>query len=177
LFTGGIHPRKNLINLLKAFSQFKKWQHSNMKLVLAGRLAWQYDEVIEKLKTYKYREDVVVTGYLPSAELARLTGGAYAMVYPSWFEGFGLPVIEAMQCEVPVITSSTSSMPETGGDAALYADPSQPDEIAKHMLDLYKDEIRRSRLIAAGKQQASRFSWDLAASQLWEQISQAAAKG
>ncbi|GAC1396394.1 MAG: glycosyltransferase family 1 protein [Sediminibacterium sp.] len=170
LFTGGIHPRKNLLNLLKAFSLFKKWQHSNMKLLVAGRLAWQYDTILEKLKTYKYREDVVLLDHLPDDQLARVTASAYALVYPSYFEGFGLPIAEAMQCGVPVITSNTSSMPETGGAAALYADPGDPDAIAKHMLTLYKDEIFRSRLIEAGKEHAAGFHWDKAAAAFWQQI-------
>lgn len=176
LFTGGIHPRKNLINLLKAFSLFKKWQHSNMKLLVAGRLAWHYEEVIEKLKSYKYRNDVVLLGYLPEEQLAAVTAAAYAMVYPSFFEGFGLPIIEAMQSGVPVITSNASSMPETGGNAALYADPTDPDAIAKNMLNLYKDETLRSRLIESGKIQAARFSWEIAAQQTWQNICRTAQK-
>lgn len=173
LFTGGIHPRKNLMNLLKAFSLFKKWQHSNMKLLVAGRLAWQYDAILEKLKSYKYRDDVVLLGYLPDEQLAKITASAYALVYPSFFEGFGLPIIESMQCGVPVITSNTSSMPEIGGDAALYADPSNPDSIAKQMLILYKDESKRALLAEAGKIQAAKFSWDKAAGQVWQNISEA----
>jgi glycosyltransferase involved in cell wall biosynthesis len=167
--TGGIHPRKNLMNLLKAFSLFKKWQHSNMKLVVAGRLAWQYNDIIEKLKTYKYRSDVILTGYLPDEELAKLTASAYAMVYPSFFEGFGLPIVEAMQSGVPVITSNTSSMPEVGGDAALYANPNDPNAIAKHMLALYRDETFRNKLVETGFEQAKRFNWDQAASLIWDE--------
>jgi glycosyltransferase involved in cell wall biosynthesis len=177
LFTGGIHPRKNLINLLKAFSLFKKWQHSNMKLLVAGRLAWDYDAMLEKLKTYKYRQDVVLLGYLPDEALAKVTAAAYAMVYPSYFEGFGLPIVEAMQSEVPVITGNSGSMPEIGGDAALYADPADPDRIAKHMLTLYKDETQRSLLAAAGRIQAAKFNWDLAAEKFWQNICRAAEKG
>ncbi|NCI48409.1 glycosyltransferase family 4 protein [Sediminibacterium roseum] len=174
LFTGGIHPRKNLMNLLKAFSLFKKWQHSNMKLLVAGRLAWDYEFFLEKLRTYKYREDVVLLGYQPEEELARITAGAYALVYPSYFEGFGLPIVEAMQAEVPVITSNTSSMPEIGADAALYADPSKPDEIAKHMQHVYRDEILRTSLIEKGKIRAAEFSWDKAAEELWQNVLAAA---
>lgn len=174
LFTGGIHPRKNLMNLLKAFSLFKKWQHSNMKLLVAGRLAWDYEDVLTKLKTYRYRDDVVLLDHVPDDQLKRITASAYALVYPSFFEGFGLPIIEAMQCEVPVVTSNTSSMPETGGDAALYADPSDPDAIAKHMMNLYKDESMRYALIAAGKIQAEKFSWDKAAAEIWQNILQVA---
>lgn len=170
LFVGGIHPRKNLMNLLRAFSLFKKWQRSNMKLLVAGRMAWQYDDIVEKLKTYKYRDDVVLLNYLPEDELANITASAYAMLFPSLFEGFGVPVIEAMQCAVPVITSNTSSLPEIGGSAALYADPTDADAIAKQMLQLYKDESLRNKLIEEGKVQAAKFSWDKTAELMWEVI-------
>ncbi len=170
LFTGGIHPRKNLMTLLKAFSLFKKWQQSNMKLLVAGRMAWDYEDILTKLKSYRYRDDVVLLGYLPDDQLAKITAAAYALVYPSFFEGFGLPLIEAMQCEVPVIASNTSSMPEIGGDAALYADPADPDAIAKHMMNLYRDESLRTSLVEAGKVQAAKFSWDTAAEAVWQNI-------
>jgi glycosyltransferase involved in cell wall biosynthesis len=170
LFIGGIHPRKNLMNLLKAFSLFKKWQQSNMKLLVVGRLAWQYDDILQKLKTYKYRDDVVLLGYQPEEQLALLTASAYALVYPSYFEGFGLPILEAMQAETPVITSDTSSMPEIGGNAALYADPADPDAIAKQMLFLYKNEAERTGLVGAGTIRAKEFSWDKSAEQVWQNI-------
>lgn len=170
LFTGGIHPRKNLLTLLKAFSLFKKWQHSNMKLLIAGRLAWQFDDLLEKLKTYKYRKDVVMLGYLPDEQLESITASAYALVYPSWFEGFGLPVLEAMQSEIPVIASNAGSLPETGGEAALYASPSDPDGLAKHMLSLYKDENLRTSRIEAGKLQAAGFNWDDSADRFYQLI-------
>lgn len=177
LFTGGIHPRKNLMNLLKAFSLFKKWQHSNMKLLVAGRLAWQYEEVLQKLKSYKYREDVILLDYLPEDDLAKITASAYALVYPSFFEGFGLPIIEAMQSGVPVICSDTSAMPETAGDAALYASPTDPEAIAKQMLALYKDETLRNQLIESGSKQAAKFNWDVSAELLWNNILLTAEKG
>jgi glycosyltransferase involved in cell wall biosynthesis len=170
LYTGSIHPRKNLLNLLKAFSIFKKWQHSEMKLVLAGRAAWKSESFIKSLDTYKYRNDLVLTGYLPDEELARLTASAYAMVYPSVFEGFGLPVVEAMQSGVPVVTSNTSALPETGGNAALYANPDMVDEIAGQMMLLYKDEALRARQVALGLEQAARYSWDESARKIWEVI-------
>lgn len=177
LFTGGIHPRKNLLNLMKAFSLFKKWQHSNMKLLIAGRLAWQYDDILTKLKSYKYRDDVVLLDYLPDDQLMKITASAYAVVYPSYFEGFGLPVIEAMQSGVPVITSDTSSMPEVGGDAALYANPDSPDDIAKHMLNLYRDEALRNEMTKKGTERANAYNWDSAAENLWQTILRAAQKG
>jgi glycosyltransferase involved in cell wall biosynthesis len=170
LFVGGVHPRKNLMNLLKAFSLFKKWQHSNMKLLIVGRLAWQYSDIIEKLKSYKYREDVVMLNYVSDHALMQLTASAYALVYPSFFEGFGLPILEAMQSGVPVITSNTSSMPEIAGDAALFASPDDPDAIAKQLLLIYKDESAREKLIEAGKLRAAGFSWEATANKFWEAI-------
>lgn len=147
-----------------------------MKLLVAGRLAWQYKELTEKLKTYKYRDDVVMLGYLPEEQLVRVTAAAYALVFPSFFEGFGVPVLEAMQAEVPVIASNAGSIPEVGGEAALYADPADPDAFAKQMLSLYKDETVRKNLIEKGKQQAAIFNWDKAANRFWQQILAVAAK-
>lgn len=170
IFTSAIHPRKNVVNLLKAFVQFKRRQKSGMKLVIVGRMAWQTDEIEKSKRLMPFKEDVIWTGYLDVKELARVTAAAYAMVYPSLFEGFGIPIVEAMQCEVPVITSTTSSMPEVGGDAALLADPEKPEDIAEKMGMIYKDERLRARLVAAAREQAQKFSWDKSAEALWEVI-------
>lgn len=170
LYTGSIHPRKNLVNLLKAFSVFKKRQKSNWKLVLAGRLAWKYQRFVEDLKRYKYRDDVVLTGFLPERELVRLTASAYAMVYPSYCEGFGVPVLEAIASEVPVITSSNSAMSEICGAAALYADPNDHQSIAEEMLLLYKDERLRGELVSRGQGLREKYSWDHSAALLWDAI-------
>jgi glycosyltransferase involved in cell wall biosynthesis len=170
LYVGAIHPRKNLMNLLKAFSLFKKRLKSNMKLVIAGRLAWKFEAFTEGLKTYKYRDDVIMPGYLPQQELIHLTASAYALVYPSFFEGFGVPPLEAMNCGVPVIASNASSIPEICGDAALFASPDNVEEIADKMMLLYKDEQLRSNLIAKGLEQAKQYSWDKTAQLLWQSI-------
>ncbi len=174
LYAGAIHPRKNLINLLKAFSVFKKRQQSNMKLLLAGRLAWKYESFLEQLKTYKYRDDVVMTGYLEEKELVKVTGSAYALVYPSLLEGFGVPVLEAMGCHVPVITSVNSAMQEIAKEAALYADPGNYNDIADKMMLLYKDENLRKRLIKKGSEIVTLYSWDKTAALLWQSILKAA---
>jgi glycosyltransferase involved in cell wall biosynthesis len=144
-----------------------------MKLLVAGRKAWQYDDLLQKIKTYKYREDVVLLDYLPEEQLQRVTAAAYALVYPSWFEGFGLPILEAMQCGVPVVCSNTSSMPEVAGDAALLVDPSDPDAIAKEMLSLYRNEGIRNAFIAKGLERTTQFSWDTTAAAVYESLRKA----
>lgn len=170
VYAGAIHPRKNLMNLLKAFSVFKKRQQTNMKLLLAGRLAWKYESFTESLKSYKYRDDVIMTGYIPEEELVNIIGAAYGMVYPSLLEGFGVPVLEAMQCDVPVITSDNSSMSEIAGDAALYADANSHTDIAEKMMLLYKDEKLRKELIEKGREAVKQYRWDKTASLLWQCI-------
>jgi glycosyltransferase involved in cell wall biosynthesis len=170
IYIGAIHPRKNLLNILKAFSVFKKRQQSNFKLIIAGRLAWKNDKLIESLKTYKYREDVIMPGYVEETELVNLLASAYCLVYPSLYEGFGVPPLEAMQSNVPVITSQNSSMQEICGDAALYADPHNHTDIADKMMQIYKDETLRKQLIEKGFDTAKKYSWDRTADLLWQTI-------
>ena len=170
LYVGAIHPRKNLLNLLKAFSIFKKRQKSNIKLILAGRLAWKYEFFIQNLKKYKYREDVIMLGYLCEDELVKIMASSYALVYPSLLEGFGVPVLEAMKCNVPVITSSHSSMEEIAKDAALYAAAENFEDIAENMMRIYKDENLRKELIEKGKIIALQYSWQRTAELLWQSI-------
>lgn len=145
-----------------------------MKLVIAGRLAWKTEEFTKLLTTFKFRNDVVLTGYLERNELAAVTASAYAMVYPSYFEGFAVPPLEALQCGVPAIVSNTSAMPEVGGDAYLYINPQSADDIAEKMMLMYKDEALRSRLIANGKERVKLYSWNEAAEKMWQCIQLAA---
>jgi len=170
IYTGALQPRKNLVNLLKAFSLFKKRQHSNWKLVLAGRLAWKNDDFLHLLKTYKYRNDIITPGYISERVLAQLTASAYAMIYPSLFEGFGVPVLEAMKSEIPVLTSANSSMQEIGEEAALYFDPLSVNDMAEKLMLIYKDEDLRNSLIQKGKQRAGEFSWQRTAGLMWQCI-------
>lgn len=176
VFVGGIHPRKNLLNLLKAFSLFKKRQRTNMKLLIAGRMAWDFEKIIEKMESYKFRNDVKLLGYLPEEALAKLVAAAYALVYPSYFEGFGVPIIEAMQSNVPVIASNTSSMPEVGEDAALYADPADAADIADQMKRIFTNENLRSQLVEKGKMVAKKYSWQQTSQLMWQAIQQAVSK-
>ncbi len=170
VFAGALHPRKNIVNLLKAFIEFKKRQHTNMKLVIAGRPAWKYDEVEEMKSEMPFKEEVKWVGYMNVDELSKVIGGAYALVYTSLFEGFGIPILEALQCDVPAIISNTSSMPEVAGEAALQADPSDPMDIADKMHLIYRDEALRARLVDKARIQIKKFDWNISAKKLWDSI-------
>ncbi len=170
VFAGALHPRKNVLALLQAFIKFKKRQRSPIKLVIVGRMAWKFKELAALRETMPFKEDVIWPGYLGVEKLSKVIGGAYALVYPSLFEGFGIPILEALKCGVPAVVSNTSSMPEVAGNAALLVDPTSVDDIAEKMGIIYKDEALRSRLIAASTAQAAIFDWDTSAAQLWESM-------
>jgi glycosyltransferase involved in cell wall biosynthesis len=176
LYVGSVHPRKNLINLLKAFSGFKKRQKTNMQLVIAGRLAWQHEDFTKALSTFKFRNDVKLTGYVPPEDLVKLMGAAYALIYPSVWEGFGMPVLEAMQAGVPVLCSGTSALPEIAADAALFFDPLKSEDIGLQMAHVYKDEQARSLMIERGLTRAASFSWSQSCQQVREIIQDAASR-
>ncbi len=174
IFTGALHPRKNVVNLLKAFIRFKKRNGSNMKLVIVGRMAWNYQEVAEMKEEMPFKKDVVWLGYLGVEELSQVMGAAYALVYASLFEGFGIPIIESFQCGVPAIVSNSSSMPEVAGDAALVVDPNDYLDIAEKMSTLYKNENLRAGLAQKAILRAQHFTWQRAADVLWQSITEAA---
>jgi glycosyltransferase involved in cell wall biosynthesis len=176
LYVGSVHPRKNLVNLLKAFSGFKKRQKTNMQLVIAGRMAWQQEEFTHALSTFKFRNDVKLTGFVPQEELVKLMGSAYALIYPSVWEGFGMPVLEAMQSGVPVLCSDNSALPEITGDAALFFDPLKPDDIGLQMAHVYKDEQARSLMIERGLIRAGLFNWSESCKQVREILEDASTR-
>jgi len=170
IFAGALHPRKNVVALLQAFVKFKKHHRSAIKLVIVGRMAWKFEALVALRESMPFKEDVVWAGYMNVEELSKVMGAAYALVYPSLFEGFGIPILEALKCRVPAIVSNTSSMPEVGGDAALLVDPNDVADIAAKMGQLYKDETLRDKLIAAAAAQAAKFDWDHSASLLWRSM-------
>jgi glycosyltransferase involved in cell wall biosynthesis len=129
LYVGSIHPRKNVATLLQAFDSFKKQTNSNYKLLLTGRMAWKTDKVNAIYQQMEFKNDVLFTGYLINEDLAKVTASAFAMCYVSLFEGFGIPIIEAMQSGVPVICSNTSSMKEIGEAATIQINPSNVESI------------------------------------------------
>jgi glycosyltransferase involved in cell wall biosynthesis len=169
LFTGIIHTEKNLIDLLKAFSIFKKRQKSSMQLLIANSFA-NKNEFAESLRLFKYRADVKLVGQISQIELAKITAAAYVIIFLSFVKALYMPLLEAMKCNVPVITSNIYAMPEICGDAALYANYDDHNDIAAKIMMIFKDETLRTELILKGKKQVNRYSWENASLLLWQSI-------
>lgn len=170
LFIGPIHPRKNPENLINAFIKFKDTSNSKIKLVMVGYKMWKNMDIPEKIRNNKYSNDIIFTGRVSSKELHLVTGAAFALTYVSFYEGFGIPILEAMSCNIPVIASKNSSMPEVGGRAVMYIDPSSVDSISEAMLRMYENPELRNSLVEKGNNQVERFSWDRSAHILWKSI-------
>lgn len=165
LFVGTIQPRKNLVRLIEAFSIFlKKDPRNSTALVLAGKSGWLYDAIYDAPQRFGIERRVHFIGHVPPLDLPALYSAAECFVFPSLFEGFGLPILEAFACGCPVITSNTSSMPEVAGDAALLIDPTSVEGIAGAMQQVV-DRTVRKRLFHRGKLQLKEFSWEKAARQ------------
>ena len=170
VFVGSLYERKNIRNLLLAFEQFKTETSSDFKLLIAGRKVWWSNEVESLYETMRYKSDVIFTGRITDEALKNVMAAAYALTYVSLFEGFGIPILEAMHCHVPVITSDTSSMPEVAGDAALLIDPFSVDQIANAMKQIITDKNLYSILIEKGKEQCKKFSYQNSSNLLWASI-------
>lgn len=168
VYAGSLHPRKNIARLFQAFDQFKKETKSEKKLVLAGARGWMLKEIDEVYQNMQYKNELVFTGHLHINELVRVIGAAYAMVYVSVFEGFGIPILEAMQCNIPVITSNITSMPEVAGDAAILVNPFDVNSIAEALMKIDNNKKYTEELTAKGNIQKQQFSWDKTADELWQ---------
>jgi glycosyltransferase involved in cell wall biosynthesis len=167
LSVGTLEPRKNIPRLIQSFADLvRSEQVGDLHLVLTGSKGWDYDAIFAEVgRLDGLRERIVFTGYVADADLAALYTGALAFVYPSFYEGFGLPPLEAMQCGTPVITSNTSSLPEVVGDAGVMVDPNDGAALAQAILDLYGDSSRRADLAARATARAAQFTWDRFADQ------------
>ncbi len=170
LFIGTIHPRKNLKHLLLAFDKLKLTTDNDTKLLVIGEKKWWTKDLDKAYKSISCKEDVIFLGRVNEPELKDIIPSALALTYPSFFEGFGIPILEAFYCKVPVLTSQSSSMPEVGGDAAIYVDPASVNSICDGLIKISMDENLRKDLIAKGEKQKSKFSWDKSADNLWHCI-------
>ena len=169
IFISTILKRKNLANLLLAFDKVKDKDTRDLKLVVVGNKVWWQDELAVAYDGMRHQADVVMPGHVEPSELAALLSASEALIYPSYFEGFGIPVLEAMYAETAVIASRTTSLPEVGGEAALYIDPASPDDIA-HAISMLEDGELRADLIARGLIQREKFSWNRTAELLWNSV-------
>jgi glycosyltransferase involved in cell wall biosynthesis len=170
VYVGSLHPRKNIPRLLQAYEEFRKHSGKRVKLLLIGSKASWAPQNEEQVRKMKFGGDVHFTGRMGVKKLRYLLGSALALTYVPYFEGFGIPIVEAMSAGVPVICSNKSSMPEVAGDAALLIDPFFIGSITEAMLNMAGDEALREKLITKGHKQAEKFSWERTASLLWESI-------
>jgi glycosyltransferase involved in cell wall biosynthesis len=169
VYVGAQHQRKNLQNLFRAFDEYKK-EDSNYKLLISGQKKWWTSEMEEAYSGMHYKDDVIFTGRLSEEYLVNVLASSEALVYVSYFEGFGIPVVEAMRCNVPVICADTTSLPEVAGKAALLVNPFEVNEIASAMKKLTTDNQLRAQLIREGQEQSKQFTWDATADKLWQTI-------
>ncbi|MCK4431428.1 MAG: glycosyltransferase family 4 protein [Candidatus Aminicenantes bacterium] len=173
LFLGTVEPRKNIIRVVDAFIQLKQEGNIEQKLIITGRKGWLYKDIIEKINKTPFSQDIIFTDFVDDEDLPSLYSGAEIFLYPSLYEGFGLPVLEAMSCGSPVITSNLSSLPEIAGDAAILVDPMNVEEIVQAMEKLLRDRELRKELKRKSLERAKFFSWEMAAKEtlhLYEDI-------
>ena len=170
LFIGSLHPRKNICGLLRAFDAFRTSVDSDTKLLIVGESMFKTGDIEMAYEGMRHKDDVIFTGRLTNEELHRVLGASMALTFVPYFEGFGIPVIEAMNAGVPVICSNTTSLPEVGGNAVLYVDPFSLSQIKDAMIRIYQEKELRDSLIEKGFVQKEKFSWDKTAELLWGSI-------
>jgi glycosyltransferase involved in cell wall biosynthesis len=174
IFVGSLHPRKNVETLLRAYDFFRTKFNHEFRLLITGEEMFMAENIRRIYSQMLFKKEVVFTGRLSSEKLSKAIAASFAMVFIPFFEGFGVPVIEAMACGVPVIASDVTSLPEVCGEAALLVNPDDTEEVADKMIQLYDDENLRKELISKGFSNIQRFSWDTSAEKLWEIIEKTA---
>ncbi|MFO8086209.1 MAG: glycosyltransferase family 1 protein [Bacteroidales bacterium] len=171
IFVGALHPRKNIINILTAFDHYKALHRDDpLKLLIVGEKMWRNAGIQKTFEQISAKDDVIFSGRMNSSELKDAYGAAEALVFASYFEGFGIPILEAFKCHTPVITSNVTSMPEVAGEAALLIDPNNHIDISQAIKKIREDTTLKEALIKAGSQRVQQFSWDNTAALVWEGI-------
>jgi glycosyltransferase involved in cell wall biosynthesis len=169
-YLGAVHPRKNVERLIKAFDLFKKRTNAPIQLLIAGRFAWQTGAIMEAYQAAEHQAAIQFLGYVAEDVLPSILGASLGLTYVSLFEGFGLPILEALHCEVPVLTSNRSAMPEVAGTAALLVNPMDIQEIATGLQQLYEDENLREQLVVQGKLERDRYDWKETAALVYQAL-------
>lgn len=170
LFVGSLHPRKNLVNLFRAYDLFRETTGAAIRLLIVGARKWWTPQIRDAYESMRFRDEVIFAGRMDSVTLGRALGAALALTYVSYFEGFGIPIVEAFRCGTPVITSNITSMPEVAGEAALLVDPFSPQSIAAAMERIHCDEHLRAEMIRKGIERKDTFTWQKTADLLWNAI-------
>ncbi len=170
IFVGAFSPRKNVSGLLRAFDQFRMQHAEAFKLVLVGERMFKTAEMDRVYKSMAFKHDVVFAGRLNVDRLKLAVGASSGLIFVPFFEGFGIPLVEAMRCNVAIVSSNTTSMPEVTGDAALLVDPHNTKDIASAMVHLVETEGLAEELAQKGEERAKFFSWDITARKLWEAV-------
>jgi glycosyltransferase involved in cell wall biosynthesis len=170
IFVGALHPRKNVHSLIRAFDEFKKITDSKLKLLIVGDKMFLTGEIQQAINESSFSDNIIFTGRLEPDELKMVMASAFALVFIPFYEGFGIPLLEAMNCDVPVIASNVTSLPEVAGAAAIYADPGSVSAIRRAMERIFFDEQFRNKLIREGRKQRVLFSWENTANSLWKSI-------
>ena len=170
MFVGSLHPRKNVSGLLSAFDLCINKYRTDHKVIIVGKKMFLTAELDQTYNQMRFGDDVIFTGRLANSELREVLGAATALVFVPFFEGFGIPIVEAMYTDTPVIASNTTSLPEVAGDAALFVDPSDIKGIAEAMHKLAEEPLLRKSLIEKGRIQRQKFNWDISAQHLWQSI-------
>jgi len=170
IFIGALVPRKNLPRLLKAFDLFKEKTKNGYKLIFIGDAMHSFREIDRTFSEMKVKKDVVFAGRIPREEIALLLASARALLFVSYFEGFGIPLIEAFCSGVPVVAGNRTSLPEIGGKGAFYVDPFSVESITEGMIKADQDLILRKNLILEGRKQKDKFTWERSAELLWKSI-------
>jgi glycosyltransferase involved in cell wall biosynthesis len=171
LSVGTLEPRKNIVGLLKAYAQLRKAGVRN-RLVVVGMKGWKFSPIFDLVRELSLDDHVVFPGYVSDDDLPDFYNGAEVFVYPSFYEGFGLPPLEAMSCGIPVVVSDTTSLPEVVGQAGVLVDPARPQDIAAAVLDLLRSDDKRTALSQAGVIRAELFEWSDTATRTWNVYSQ-----
>ena len=177
LAVGNLQPRKNLARLVESFVRLRQEWGIPHQFVLAGKAQWKESELYEVIRRAGIEKDVLFAGYVTDDELVSLYNAADVFVYPSLYEGFGLPVLEAMACGVPVVTSRTTSLPEVAGEAALLVDPLDTIELAGAIGRVLSNRPLNEELRAKGLRHVATFTWEQTARQTWETYCRVAAGG
>ena len=172
IFIGALHPRKNIAGLLKSFDLFKKKHQSDIQLLIVGEKMFKNKEIEIVFSKLIYQKDIIFTGRLSPEDLKFVLGSSLALVFVPFFEGFGIPIIEAMNAEVPVICSNLTSLPEVAGNATIFVNPFSTEEISNAILSVAKNESLRKKLIEKGKIQRQKFTWQKTADKLWKTINE-----